>query len=391
MTVRFAAIAVASAGFALGGCAEGKKGDAAHPAKADSARQAALGNPRAIAPLREAAERECAAPIDLTPPVQVQVGERTATHSGYRLTFHEEDADGELVLGVLGPVNEDSGANLVAIQGYRRFFAEQNADAIVVTGDVGEASEGITRVLLALAAANIPVLVVAGHRECRADFTNGVLEAQRRATNVVNMNLVRAVEFPGGTLVSLPGFHDPNYLGCATACRYFKGTVDEVIRVAREAAHPVVLVSHGPPRGVGAQALDYISGGRNVGDAEINRAIKEAKVAFGLFSNVEEAGGRATGSPEGRAAVPEGEASKRLYLNPGPADTVGWEMNDGTQSFGMAAVFRLRGDTATFRVYRAKPLTAAEKAHAQALDPAVTADDHPPAGAVPVSHRPRSR
>ena len=385
MSFHFASVAGVCAALALCGCAREKKGSAQPPAPP---------NPKAIG-REHPGDPECAAPIDLAPPVQVRLGERVATHSGYKLTFQQNDADGELVLGVLGPVHEDSGANLVAIQRYRQFFAEQKADAIVLTGDLGESAEGIARLLRAVAEAKVPVLVVAGHRECRADFTNGFLQAQGQANNLVNMNAVRAVQFPEAALVSLPGLHDPNYLGCATACRYFKETVDEVIRLAREAEGPVVLVSHGPPRGTGAQALDFISDGRNVGDAEINRAIKEADIPFGLFANIEEAGGRASSSPDGAAAVAEGERTKRLYLNPGPADTIGWELNDGTQSFGMAAVFRLREGAASFQLYRGRPLTAAEKAQAQALAPVAPGTENPlgtqaatsrPIQAVPASH-----
>lgn len=374
MIARVAAISFAIAGLGLLACTDRKR-DVPRSAPQGVTGQAARTGAKSTSFLRHTAERECAAPIDLTPPREVQVGERVGTHFGYKLTFQDADADGALVLGVLGPVNDDSGANLVAIQAYRRFFAQQGADAIVVTGDVGEQAEGITRVLLALAEAKIPVLVVAGNRECRADFTNGVIEAQQRASNLVNMNQVRAVEFPEATLISLPGYHDPNYLGCATACRYFKNSVDEVIRLAREATTPVVLVSHGPPRGNGPLALDYTFGGGNVGDEEINRAIKEAKIPFGLFSNIKEAGGRATSTADGSAGVGEGEQSERLYLNPGPADTVPWELHDGSYSVGMAAVIRLQSGGATYEVFRAPPPTPAEKELAQALDPPAVAAD----------------
>jgi Icc-related predicted phosphoesterase len=355
MTIRLAAVAAAS--LALGGCQDSRNGQQVQTSPAP---------PPHTLPPGEVAVVECAAPIDLTPPVEVKVGNRVATQAGYKLTFADRDADAPLVLGVLGPV-DDASENLAAIKQYLRFFAHQKADAIVLTGDVGETAKGIARTLVAVAEAGLPLLVLVGNRECRADFTNGVLEAQRMASNVVNLNQVRAVEFPEATLVSLPGFHDPSYIGCATGCLYFKSTVDEVVRVAAEARNPVVLLAHGAPRGKGPQALDYASGGGNVGDAEINRAIKEANISFGIFSHVREAGARGTDSPEGGGMVREGHASRRLYLNPGPADTVEWEMNDGTRSLGMAAVFRLEGDQASFKVYRATLLTAPRRPKATAV------------------------
>ena len=361
LNLRLAALAIAV--LAACGCGD-RRSDA--PA---AVQPRAGPDPELLRPLPQVAEAECAAPIDLTPPVEVTVGTRAATQGGYKLTFEDRDADGTLVLGVLGPLDEDSGANLLAIGKYLRFFKEQRADAIVVTGNVGETPDGIARVLLALAQSRLPVLVLAGARECRADFTNGVLDAQAKASNVVNMNRFRAVEFPEATLVSLPGFHDPSYLGCATGCLYYKSTVDEVIRIAREARNPVLLVAHGSPRGNAPGALDYTPVGGNVGDAEINRAIKEGNIPFGVFSNIREAGGRGTDSPEGRQAVPEGQMAKRLYVNPGPADTVRWEMNDDGYRSGMAAVIRLKGDQASLKVYRAKPLTTAEETQALKLDP----------------------
>jgi CTP:molybdopterin cytidylyltransferase MocA len=60
---------------------------------------------------------------------------RAATLAGARLTFSEADADGKLVLGVLGPINEDSGENMLALKKYLAFFAAEKVDAIVVTGD----------------------------------------------------------------------------------------------------------------------------------------------------------------------------------------------------------------------------------------------------------------
>ncbi|MBM4381360.1 MAG: metallophosphoesterase, partial [Deltaproteobacteria bacterium] len=297
---------------------------------------------------------------------------RTAVQTGYKLTFKDADADGVVNLGVLGPINEDTGANLVALNKYVAFFKEQKADGIVVTGDVGDENpEAITRVLKLLGESALPVFVVAGNSECRAAFTDGVNAARADFPNVVNLNAVRAVEFPEVTLVSLPGYHDANYIKCAQGCAYFKSTVDEVVKVAGEAKaakHPVVLVSHGPPRGEGGLALDHTSMGGNVGDPQINAAVKAAGIAFGLHSNIKEAGGRAT-DLAGTTVVNQETWAKSLFLGAGPADTVGWDMNDGTKSSGFAAVLSIKGDEGSWKLFRNKPATPAEKAKAKKLDP----------------------
>lgn len=325
--------------------------------------------PAVAPPPTERAEKECAAPIDPGPTTDIKIGERAAKLSGAHLAFTDKDADGELTLGVVGPVNEDSGENMLALKRYVKFFQDEKVDAIVVTGDVGDIAAGITRVLKELASAKVPVLVLAGNQECRAEFTDGVTTAQKDATNVVNMNAVRVVQFPELTLVSLPGYHDANYVKCSTGCRYFQTTVDEVVREAKESKVPVALVAHGPPHGSGNQALDFAGAAGNVGDEAIAKAIAEAKISFAFASNIKEAGGRATSDAAGTTLVKEATASKSLFINPGPADTFGWEMNDGTKSVGMAAVFKLKGADAQWKSFRMKPLTAGEKAEAKKLAP----------------------
>ncbi|MBM4780518.1 MAG: hypothetical protein GQE15_22695 [Archangiaceae bacterium] len=320
-------------------------------------------------PPAERAEKECAAPIDPGPTADVKIGERAAKLSGAKLTFTDKDADGELVIGLLGPVNEDSGENILALKRYVKFFQDEKVDAVVVTGDIGDIAAGITRVLKEVSAAKVPVLAFSGNQECRAEFTDGVTAAQKEASNVVNMNAVRVVEFPEFALVSLPGYHDANYIKCSTGCRYFQTTIDEVVREAKDLKVPVALVSHGPPHGSGNQALDFAGAAGNVGDEAIAKAIAEAKINFAFASNIKEAGGRATSDAAGTNLVKEGTPSKSLFVNPGPADTFGWEMNDGTKSVGMAAVVKVKGAEAQWKAFRMKPLTAAEKAEAKKLAP----------------------
>src|SRR5439155_19155841 len=143
------------------------------------------------------------------------VGTRAAKAAGARLSFADKDADGTVTLGVLGPVNEDSGENMLALKKYLKFFSDEKVDAIVVSGDVGEIADGIARVLKTLATeAKVPVFVVIGNSECRAEYTDGVDAAHTAAPNIVNLNQYRVVDFPELTLVSLPGYHDPNFMRC---------------------------------------------------------------------------------------------------------------------------------------------------------------------------------
>lgn len=368
-TLRRATLAVATLGLLFCAACEEKK-PTSEPKKDEPAEVKPTPPPQPPNPPAqvERAVKECAAPLELTAATDVKIGDRAASDQGYKLTFKDKDADGTLVFGVLGPVNEDSGANMVALKKYLKFFADEKADAIIVTGDVGEVAEGIARVLNTVADSKLPVFVIAGNRECRAEYTDGVNQAKATHPNIVNMNVHRAVEFPEATLVSLPGYHDPKYIACATGCQYFKSTIDEVVKLSKEAKNPVVLVSHGPPRGEGSQALDFTSDG-NVGDPQIAQAVKDGNIAFGVASNIKEAGGRATDLP-GTTIVKEGAWVKSLFLNPGPADnTVAWQMNDNTKANGLAATLSIKGDQGAWKLFRAKPMTAAEKAEAKKLEP----------------------
>jgi Icc-related predicted phosphoesterase len=315
----------------------------------------------------------CAAPLSTGEAADLTLGTWHATKSGSHLTLAADPNSKEskgFTLGVLGPINEDTGANMVALEKYAAFFKEHHANAVVVTGDSGETPRGIARVLGLLAKSGLPVFVVVGNSECAADYQEGVSLAQKEYPNIVNLNEYRSVAFPALTLVSLPGHHDANFLHCAKGCLYTPSTVDEVIKAAKEAKSPVVLVSHGPPKGDGSQALDYTpnAGGGNVGNPDLQRALHDGEIPFGFFSNIKEAGARATDA-SGSTVIPQNTVVKSLFINPGPASTDAWKMNDGKTSHGFAAVFTLSPKGASWTLFQNTAPSPAEKKRAKALEP----------------------
>lgn len=343
-----------------------------------SAAPALAAAPETLAPNGEG----CAGHLTATPAQEVKVGDRAATSTGYKLAFKDAAPGGKLVLGVLGPINEDSGQNIYVLKRYLKFFKDQGVQAVVVSGDTGETAAGIARALSEVAAAGVPVLAVSGNRECGGDFKKGMARAQKSHANLVNMNAARVVEFKEAALISVPGYHDPNFISCTTGCRYDKGTLDEVVKAAKESKAPVVLLSHGPPRGAGNKALDYAVNGGNVGDAEINKAIAASGITFGIFSNIKEAGARAT-DLEGTALVPQDKPAKALFLNPGPADSTRWEMNDKSAGYGFAATLTISGKEASWKLFKSPKLTKEEKAEAKKLDPPKHRDEAEDSEATP--------
>lgn len=132
----------------------------------------------------------------------------------------------------------------------------------------------------------------------------------------------------------------------------------------------MVLVAHGQPKGEAPTALDVIAPDKkHVGDANINAAVAAAKIPFGIFANIKEAGANATADLAGHKVIAPGAASETLYLNPGAADSLEWVMNDGSSSTGVAALLSIKGKSASYELYKAAKLTDAEKAAAAKLAP----------------------
>ncbi len=366
---------LATACLALGGCkAERPAPPLARPATPAPAPVKVVKTGSSTSSVPGQSDPNCLGPIDLAAPQQLTLGGRKAELAGYKLTFAAPaNKDAPVSFGVLGGINEDSGENLVNLAKYVEFFKAEKVDAILVGGDVGESAEAIARGLAPLAETGLPTFALIGNRECSGDFNDAIARLQKTSPNLVNFNKVRHVEFGTVDLLSLPGYHDKRYLHCASGCQYFKQDVEALKALAQAAKNPVVLVAHGPPRGATQAAVDSAAEAGNVGDTNLNALITEAGIPFGVFPNIKEAGARAT-DLEGASVLKEGQLASRLYLNPGPADSVAWAMNDGTQSVGMAAVLTVQGRQASYKLFRARPLTAEEKAQAARLAPAPKAE-----------------
>lgn len=328
----------------------------------------------AVASVPGKSDPDCLGPIDTAVPATLTLGGRTVEVNGYRLKVTSAaDADDKAVVGVLANINEASGENLFNLDRYLAFFRENGAELIVVAGDSGEDRANIEAVLRKVASAGVPVLAIAGNREAKADFVDAVAAVQKDLPNLVNGNRVRYVDWDDADFVTLPGYHDARYIHPGGAgCQYFKQDVTALQKLAATANDPVVLVAHGQPRGEAATALDVIAPDKkHVGDANLNALIDTAGIPFGIFPNIKEAGAVAASDLAGAKLVAEGTASDKLYLNPGPADSVEWTLNDGTTTVGSAAVITIAGKQATPRFFRAAKLSDAEKAQAAKLAPAL--------------------
>ncbi len=303
-----------------------------------------------------AAASPCVGPFSVEgAPEALTIGTRTFERTGARLDEKTTDADARAVLGVIANVKNDEPDNLANVKSIVEFFKKEGVDAVVFAGDAGETQQQIQNALEPVAASGLPVFVVIGNRERRTDFDAALAELKKKYPGVVNLNQVRLAALDDVALVSLPGYHDKAYIHAEDGCHYLPADVEALKPVITAAGgKTVVMVSHGSPRQEGTEALDRTLEQANVGDPELARVLRETGVKFGVFANIQEAGGRAT-DLGGTRLVPANKPVSELFLNAGAADAVSWEMNDGTRSVGMAAVLTVDGRDASYKVFRIKP------------------------------------
>jgi predicted phosphodiesterase len=299
----------------------------------------------------------CVGKPTTSPEQTLDIGGKQWVQKGSTLSLQGSDPDDEFVLGQITDIkdhNPDNAANLQAIVAWMK---NEKVDAIAVTGDLGETQESIEKVLRDVAAAGVPVLTVIGNRECKDHFDAAVKAAQKDFKNIINMNLVRVVNTDEVSFVSMPGYYNRAYLHCAEGCEYMPDDVRALPDVAKDATAPVkALISHGPPLQSGALAIDRIHEGANVGDPVLADVMKAnaALFPFGLFGNIQEAGGYAT-DLSGKTRVAAETYVDSFVLNPGPADAVRWVMLDGSESVGMAGLVKFKGKQAMYKIFRLKP------------------------------------
>jgi hypothetical protein len=322
--------------------------DAANEPVVDDAAAAPDAPPSTWAEALDRYGASCPAPFfALASPEARTIGGMSFVLHGSRLEATGAAHQGPLAIGVLGSVKDatpETRANLVVAA---REFQRAGVAFVVVNGDlVGETSDAVGPVVDELGEIfSIPVLVHSGNSEWTSAFSDAVNGAASRWPQIVNMNLVRDVDWGGIHVISLPGYHDRKFQR-EGACHYSSDDVAAVAAYAKELSAQgdvVVLSAHGPPRGRGKQALDVIHDGDNVGDDQLS-ALLRGGVAFGLFSHILEAGGRALDDVDATAAValPMKEPRKKLYVNVGAATSFGWGMLDGRTSRGMAAIYRVQ-------------------------------------------------
>jgi hypothetical protein len=309
--------------------------------------------------VRRSSEK-CVGPVTTEPTKVHKIGAKEWELSGSTLTEKASDPDDVMVVGVIADLKEDTPENLANIDKFLGYFKQEKVEMIIVNGDTGETKSQVANNLKRIASAGVPVGIIIGNRECQADFNQAVSDIAEKAKNVFNLNFVRHIVADDAEFVTLPGYYNAAYLHCATGCQYYDEDVAALKPLIVDAKHPITVISHGPPRQSGANAIDRISEGTNEGDPSLAKFLLDNSIPFGIFANIHEAGGKATDLP-GDTVLKEGTPVEALYLNSGPADSVRWTMNNGSESVGMATVVTFKGKNASYKVFRASTQVAKKK------------------------------
>ena len=260
------------------------------------------------------------------------------------------------VLGLLAGIKDLEPETKAMVDVFLADFEKADVDAIVIGGDTSSEPDGLDLILEYLAkATNRPLLIVAGNMERGAALNFAILKQRKAgAIHLLNLDVIRRYDGDGVDVLGLGGYHDKAYLHLAGGCIYKDKDVDALERAAAAADDPVVLLTHGPPRQKGQQAIDYVPGADNVGDPRLTALITKAKIPFGISGHILEAAGHATDAAGKQ--LPQKKPHPALFVDQGSANPLPWKLNDGTTSYGTAALLTVEGKNASYEILRgAKP------------------------------------
>ncbi len=292
----------------------------------------------------------CVGPFESTiAPEDVELGGKTYRLSGSQLSITTPDADDEVRFGVLSSIKDFSEETQGNLKVFLSWFQQEKIEWLVLNGDIAGDEEEFEDILNFVGETKLPTLVQIGNFESRGSYSRLVSAASKRHPNIIDQNLVRVIEADDVNIISMPGYYDRKFLHTGSGCLYKPEDVTKLLDVAEKIAAPKLLISHGPPRGVGPKSIDVIADGHaNVGDPNLTRLIKQGGVAFGIFGHILESAGRGVGL-DMSVPIKEDTWSKALYVNAGNANALPWGLLDGSTMTGSASVVHIKGSKAKFK------------------------------------------
>ena len=289
--------------------------------------------------------------VRLRKPVVRKSGKVIYRLEGTRLIEKRPLKRKSLRIGVLSAPKDASLLTIRNIEEFMEEFRREEVDWVIVNGDIGSSPENMQKVLEPVAQPGVPVLLTIGNGESVPHFNDAFASLVKTYPNVYNMNFTRVVDTPEVTFISVPGYYDRRFIYSEEGCHYGRGALKRLEDlIKRRKGRDLVLISHGPPKGKGAHAIDQVYTRASVGDPGLNRVMKKHRVRFGIFGHILEAGSR--GVTLKQAAVEENQWAKSLLVNAGSVSAIPWRLIDGTLSYGMAMLVTIEKGRMKYSVLR---------------------------------------
>ncbi|MBU5690221.1 MAG: metallophosphoesterase [Candidatus Aenigmatarchaeota archaeon] len=231
------------------------------------------------------------------------------------------------------------------------YFAERKVNGIIVAGDISlnpdfrgyndKSRVKIIEVLNEISRYNLPVLVIPGNHETRGEYKDAMRKASE---NVVDMVKYRSVDFCNVKIVSLPGYQFKDFV----ADNGFYSRPQDVKETGKftKGELPILLVSHGPPKITGKLTPGMIYSGRDVGDENITKMIKQSGIKFVVSGHIHEAAGIAVDF-KGNPLQPN-KWTDELALNAGTLEE--WKNLDGNVYEKTAAIITIKDGKVKYEI-----------------------------------------
>ncbi len=292
---------------------------------------------------------KCPGPFDtLAKARNVQLSGKNYVHTGYKMVVENPDADTVVKIGVISAIKDVTEGTKLNFADAIAWFKSAGVEWLVANGDLALEEFDLEEVIDMLGRSGLPVLIVLGNSESKGSFARAYKDRSEKFPNLINGVLVRQIIADDVEFWTLPGYFDKRFAHAGAFCSYNEDHVTELGKTLKPGGmSPLALVSHGPPRGKGRQALDWVAAGENVGDETMAALIKSNKIPFGLFGHILEAGGAAVGTDMSKP-VKSGTPIAELYVNAGSLSGDPWGMNDGSTSYGMAMLVTIKDGNATY-------------------------------------------
>ena len=283
------------------------------------------------------------------------LGGKKYKHTGFKLEVENPDADNKIVIGIVSAIKDVSAPTQANVKAAFDWFKAQKVEWVIANGDLALEEMDLEEVIDMLASPGLPVLTILGNSESKGSFARVFAEKADKYPNLINGVWVRQIIADDVEIWTLPGYFDKRFARQGAGCLYKPEDIDDMAAALKPSGKgPIVLVAHGPPKGKGKNALDWISDKTNVGDDKMNELMDRKSIPFGFFGHILEAGGMVVGS-DMSTPVKANTAVTSLYLNAGSLSGDPWALNDGTTSTGLAFIVTIEGDKARYELKRFKP------------------------------------